>query len=68
MHTTDVLLKDLVLADDVITCSDGHCTYQGHVDMLSNTYGHIMNCLQKADEICIPKKHKKIITPVPGWN
>ena len=68
MHTTDVLLKDLVLADDVITCSGGHCTNQGHVDMLSNTYGHIMNCLQKADEICIPKKHKKLFTPVPGWN
>ena len=68
MHTTDVLLKDLVLADDVITCSGGHCTYQGHVDMLSNTYGHIMNCLQKADEIWIPKKHKKLFTPVPGWN
>ena len=68
MHTTDVLLKDLALADDVITCSGGHCTNQGHVDMLSNTYGHIMNCLQKADEICIPKKHKKLFTPVPGWN
>ena len=68
MHRTDVLLKDLVLADDVITCSGGHSTNQGHVDMLSNTYGHIMNCLQKADEICIPRKHKKLFTPVPGWN
>ena len=68
MHTTDVSLKDLVLADDVITCSGGHCTIQVHVDMLSNTYGHIMNCFQKADEICIPKKHKKLFTPVPGWN
>ena len=26
-----------------------------------------MNCLQKADETCIPKKHKKPFSPVPGW-
>ena len=57
MHTTDVLFWDAVLPDDVITCSGGHCTNQGHVNMLSNIYGHIMNCLWKADEICIPKKH-----------
>ena len=62
MHTTDVLLKYLVLADGVITCSGGHFTNQCHVDMLSNTYGHIMTCLR------IPKKHKKRFTPVPGSN
>ena len=60
IHPTEGLLKDL-LADDVITCSGGHCTNQGHVDKLSNTYGHIMNCLQKADYICIPKKHKNFL-------
>ena len=66
MHTTDVLLRDLVLPDDVIFCSVAHCTNQGHMNMLSNNYGHIVNCLQKADEICIPKKHtKKLFTPEP---
>ena len=58
MHTTDVLLRYIVLPDDVITCSGRHCLNQGHVNMLLNTYGHIMNCLQKADELCIPKKQK----------
>ena len=54
-------VRDLVLPDDAITCSGGHCTNQGHVDMLSSTYGHIMNCLQKADEISIPPKHKHFL-------
>ena len=27
-----------------------------------------MKCLQRADEMCIPRKNKKHFTPVPGWN
>ena len=61
MHTTDVLLKDLVLADDVITCSGGHCTNQGHVDILSNTYGHIINCLKKLMKYAFPRNTKNVL-------
>ena len=68
MHMTDALLSDRVLPDDVVICSGGQCANQCHVDMISNTYEWIMNCLQRADEMCIPRKNKKHITPVPGWN
>ena len=68
MHMTDTLLSDLVLPDDVVACSGGQCANRCHVNIISNTYECIMKCLQRADEMCIPRKNKKHFTPVPGWN
>ena len=65
---TDTLLSDLVLPDDVVACSGGQCANQCHVNIISNTYECIMKCLQRAHEMCIPRKNKKHFTPVPGWN
>ena len=68
MHMTDALLSDLVLPDDVVTCSGVQWANQCHVNMISNAYECIMNCLQRADEMCIPRKNKKHFTTVPVWN
>ena len=34
MHMADALLGDIVLPDDVVTCSGGQCTNQCHVNMI----------------------------------
>ena len=67
-QTTDSLLGDMELPDDIVDCSGVNCDNHNHINCLSELYGCIMHCLSKADKTCIPEQKKCHVSPVPGWN
>ena len=67
-QTTDSLLGDIELPDDIVDCSGVNCDNHSHINSLSELYGCIMHCLSKADKACIPEQKKCHVSPVPGWN
>ena len=67
-QTTDSLLGDIELPDDIVDCSGVNCDKHSHINCLSELYVRIMHCLSKADKACIPERQKRPVSPVPGWN
>ena len=52
-QTTDSLLGDIELPDDIVDCSGVNCDNHSHINCLSELYGCIMHCLSKAAGVTV---------------
>ena len=67
-HTTDSLLGDIELPEDIVNCSAVNCDNHIHINHLSEVYVLIMHCLSDADKVCIQERQKCPVSPMPGRN